>query len=246
MRPIRRIAADEADINAILQGNEPVILAGEARAWKATLTWTIDGLGKRCPSAPIPVRFTDDTRWWTVGALCQSISRGEHVYGVDWDFRLQHPDLLDELGDSRLSRDDCFNSLPNELRPRLCWLYIGAAGTGSPWHQDVLCTHAWLALFHGRKLWTLMPPDRRDTASGSLDNNAFHGEQHPGDVIFVPSLWWHEVLNLEPTISLTRNFCDIAIRERVYADAQRGRFKSLAPTLSAMWWPETAHVTTSM
>ncbi|KAG2387256.1 hypothetical protein C9374_001588 [Naegleria lovaniensis] len=42
--------------------------------------------------------------------------------------------------------------------------------------------------------------------------------QYPGDLIFVPSGWWHMVLNLDDTMAVTQNFCDTSNVHLVYAD----------------------------
>ncbi len=248
---IRRLRPEEVDTQSLLASGEPAILTGEALDWPACSRWTWGELRRRCAGLPIPVRFGDELRWWTVGPLVDAILAGEDVYGVDWEFERDCPDLADDLDTSMLGFDDCFARLPADIRPRLRWLYLGAPGTGSPLHQDVLCTNAWLALLRGRKRWVLYPPetfrpgevrDHDAFAEGSAERDRRAGRLRleatvrAGDVIFVPSCWWHQVLNLEPSIALTANFCHPTIRHAVRREAAGGRFAYLVPRLEALRW----------
>lgn len=124
---------------------------------------------------------------------------------------------------------------PRPNRPDFRWIVIGPQRSGAPWHTDPARTSAWNALVKGRKRWALYPPNCPPPGI-SVGKNAY-GRQHAlgmtslywylhvyptlqpherpyeviqeeGETIYVPTGWWHLVLNLEETIAVTQNFVD--------------------------------------
>lgn len=108
---------------------------------------------------------------------------------------------------------------------RFC--YMGPAGTWTPLHRDVMRSFSWSANIAGRKLWILFPEEHdallRD-ARGDLTWDATSSSaappqfpeiakaeplvviQHPGEAIFVPSKWCHQVVNLDDCVSINHNW----------------------------------------
>ena len=111
--------------------------------------------------------------------------------------------------------------MPAFLRLIYPRIFIGPKGALTPLHHDIWETHAWLAQLVGRKRWILFPREQRellysykvrldcpDFEQFPLLRNAKPVECTigPGDTIFVPSGWAHQVTSLDATISITHNF----------------------------------------
>ena len=116
---------------------------------------------------------------------------------------------------------DWFAFLPGFMRLIYPRIFIGPRGAITPLHLDIWGTHAWLAQLVGRKRWILFPKDQQsflyncrvqpqspDLQRFPLFRNAKPVECTigPGDLIFVPGGWAHEVTSLDATISITHNF----------------------------------------
>jgi len=123
---------------------------------------------------------------------------------------------------------DVVRSGENDFR----FCYVGVANTATALHHDVLLSHSWSANICGRKRWILFPPDvtqflvdRRgevpaDATPGRrpagwesrfprLDEAwARHIEvvQEPGELMFVPGGWYHQVTNLTDAVSINHNW----------------------------------------
>ncbi|BBN19833.1 protein MpCupin104 [Marchantia polymorpha subsp. ruderalis] len=107
------------------------------------------------------------------------------------------------------------------------FVYMGPKGTWTPLHADVLRSYSWSANVCGRKKWLLLPPEqvelvydrfRRNTVYdifSEVSEQQFPGfsqtrwmecDQGPGEILFVPSGWFHQVTNVEDTISINHNW----------------------------------------
>ncbi|CEJ95034.1 Putative F-box protein [[Torrubiella] hemipterigena] len=132
-------------------------------------------------------------------------------------------------------RPDCFGPDMFELlgaeRPAHRWMIIGPQRSGSTFHKDPNGTSAWNAVIQGSKYWIMFPPNAdvpgvyvsKDSSEVTSPLSiaewllTFHDEARntpgciegiceTGEILHVPSGWWHLVVNLENGIALTQNF----------------------------------------
>lgn len=117
-----------------------------------------------------------------------------------------------------------------ELDDDYMFVYMGPRGTWTPFHVDVFTSYSWSANIVGKKRWLLFPPGEEnhlcdiqgqliyDATSEELNDHSKYREydhdslkcyeliQDPGQIVFVPSGWHHQVWNLEDTISVNHNW----------------------------------------
>jgi len=166
------------------------------------------------------------------------------IYLFDPCFDKRAPAMLRDYSVPKYFPEDLFAILGDD-RPDYMWLVLGPERSGSPFHLDPYKTSAWNAVLEGRKRWALYPPNVDppgvpvdDDTDDGIDYDApepikYYVEEYinipedrrpleiimgPGDIIYVPSGWWHMVLNLEPCVAVTQNFCAGANFEWVIND----------------------------
>lgn len=160
-------------------GNTPVLIKGAAKKWQAFEQWQkkdyllqhSTGRTFRATSgaAPLPANFT-------LSAYMDYCCKSEYLeeaplYLFDrtalqpdselWKDYIHQLQQFTPFWDPTRTADnghDLFNVLGEGRRPDHTWLIAGPKRSGSVFHIDPNCTHAWNAAISGRKRWIFYPP----------------------------------------------------------------------------------------
>lgn len=213
--------------------NLPVVLTGEVDDWPALDLWTPSHLKEKVGSAVIEFqsnrsgaegyeRHKDHHRrrmpFDAFIDLIESATDGNDAYITAYNSATNRAALLPLAGD--------IGTIEHLLDPQSPdakgMIWIGAAGTFTPLHHDL--TNNLLVQISGTKHVLLVPPEetwklRNDTHVFSqfedlenadseqfpdLADIAIHRvELAPGQALFIPLGWWHQVVAAEFSVSLT-------------------------------------------
>lgn len=211
---------------------KPVLIQGIMDEWPAMTRWTPRFFGERYGDVQVTVKRSkdlDDIRTLSVKEYIdymETTNDDDPYYLKDWHIENDCPEVMQDY-----VPPDYFHSwhwrLPKEIRPKWKWFYIGPKHTGSRMHVDVMMSSAWNAVISGEKHWLFYPPEQEPYLyKGKV--NAFNHDadqyplfsracpflciQKPGEVVFTPSGWWHQVLNKESCVSITENFVNSSNR----------------------------------
>lgn len=157
---------------------------------------------------------------------------GATPYIQDWLVLDIHPELYEDIEVPEWF-NNWERPFQTTFRPRAPYHDIvalaGPAGATTYIHRDRHRTHAWLAQIVGRKKWTIFSPDQYslvynknaelgapafvNIANPDLesfprfkDASPIEFVLQPGELIFVPSGWLHQVTSLDPTLSVSGNY----------------------------------------
>jgi hypothetical protein len=183
-------------------------------------------------------------------AYCAGWNGEKPLYIFDKKVFLSHPALLDDYTVPDYFTEDLFELMEEDERPDYRWLLLGPNGSGSPFHTDPHNSSAWNAVIEGCKRVSFYPPD---VIPPGVDEELIHTEYYAsddtmdwyrntypklkpeerpaevlvqrGEVLFIPSGWWHQIMNIGHTIAVTQNFCSTITFPRVAQDmnAHAGR-----------------------
>lgn len=212
--------------------NRPVVLTGLMKTWPAMKTWSPDYLQSCFGSAEIEVttnRDADPDYEVNLPRHRHRMTLSEYVdmvkaSGVTNDhYVVARNHLFEKEGLSELLADiDMFPQLldSNDASGKVS-LWFGPAGTITPLHHDFW--NILLAQVHGRKRVRLVPPTQlrlvylRNNVYSEVDCEAPDFDRHPlfaratvmdvtlhpGEVLFLPVGWWHDVRSLDVSISIS-------------------------------------------
>ncbi len=166
-------------------------------------------------------------------------------YLKDWHMAREYPDYGAYTVPPHFA-DDWLNEHAAATRgDDFRFVYAGRAGTWTPLHRDVYCSYSWSANIVGHKFWILFPPDearglvdsrgdcvydvtdvdatakrdfkRRFPRFSTAASRCWVALQAPGEVIYVPSGWFHQVHNVTDAVSINHNWFNSWSLRRVWA-----------------------------
>lgn len=212
---------------------KPVIITDAMKNWKASTKWTMDFFKSEYGSiTDVVIDCNAETSLKSRTYVSMTIADYiDYVTSGDQNKLLylsrfsicDHPELWEDYQDP-IYFNNWYKKFPLEILRKYMrysfYLLIGQKDTSIGLHYDTENDTAWVAVISGRKQIVLFSPDQEkylydgqvDSFNPDLEKFPLYANAKPvecilnqGEMIHIPSKWWHQVKNLENTISLAIN-----------------------------------------
>lgn len=266
--PVPRVPIDELNyvdfVRRFVLTRTPVVLTGAERTFTGP-AWSVEYLREHIDADEVVVVQMERPSGMILGKgrlgvvldklAAPSAERDYKIYLNTWSYAHTHPNLVASVEVPALFEIDHTEALDLDLR----WIYIGEDGTASQAHVDIIASSAWLQLIRGEKHWRFLWQEGHaeftDTKKGKSlfdlvpselrpDARLYATTQRPGEIVWTPSGFVHEVRNSFTTVALTHNYVDATNIIEVLDDgdiwgrdasAERLEGEGLANLLDSIW-----------
>ncbi|KAI1848530.1 hypothetical protein JX265_013778 [Neoarthrinium moseri] len=214
---------------------KPFILTDYIKQWPVFRDWTIAKLNKAYANVEFRAEAVD-WPFSMYHTYMQNSDDESPLYLFDRKFAEKMSIKVGQEDGGAYWPPECFGEdvfhLLGQERPAHRWLIVGPERSGSTFHKDPNATSAWNAVLEGSKYWLMFPPSVPQPPGVFVSEDSsevtsplsiaeylltFHAEAREeagciegicraGELLYVPSGWWHLVINLEAGIALTQNF----------------------------------------
>nr|WP_295869894.1 cupin-like domain-containing protein [uncultured Chitinophaga sp.] len=221
----------DADFNTSYYNRKPVIIKGGLAGTTCFRKWSVDYLKEKIGSTMVRVAYTEkgsynyairEVKW--IGGHFDEVSdlfslpagNGPSYYLAQLSIPGFFPALMDDLDIPAFIGDDDILDKVN--------LWMGGAGCDSGLHYDnshnffyQVCGRKEMVLFSPEDTPLLYPsqlPGKWHMSEAELNDadvkkfpliseaTPYHCIVEPGDIIYIPTGWWHNVLSLDMSISV--------------------------------------------
>jgi hypothetical protein len=233
--------------HAYLRRRRPVVLTGCMDDWPALAKWTPEFLRQKYGSVPVTVEGRTQPLGEFLDRVLASTPEQPAPYLKDAMVRRLSPELMRDIEPfveysfpnwlQGLYPSRPFHYLMNAAQVEL---FVGGWGTRlGQLHFDYIHTHTVLCQVFGRKEFTLFAPEdtpwlyATDNQSAITNVDEVDLEryplfpratpvrfvQEPGEIVFLPSAWWHTTRLLTASIAVGVNFANASNWADVTRDA---------------------------
>ncbi|HEX3134781.1 MAG TPA: cupin-like domain-containing protein [Planctomycetota bacterium] len=244
-----------------LYRNRPVVLVDAISSWPALTQWTLDGLRSRFTGRDVVIKGKTYRFEEFIDLILRADPANPAPYMNQEVISKTFPELLADMrplpwcfapnwlpGSYPIRYIDQWFNLGAELE-----LFIGSKGSGlHTLHYDHLHLHAFSVQIQGTKRFFLYPPEQtqflyatknfagiNDVVNPDLQRFPLFAQAKPivydlqaGEVLFVPSGWWHDTRLLTDSVSVSINTACASNWAKVRADVCR----DVRPKLRFLAW----------